>query len=146
MDIKKREKDRLVKYLDKEGLRLTPVREIVFNEVLKYHGHFASEELCRIIRLRYKKASRASVYRAIKELLEAGIIRQTAFGEKHKHYEHIYDEKHHHHARCIRCNSVIEFSCTGLEKAYESKLKTKGFEIIGHEIHFYGICKKCKHK
>jgi Fur family ferric uptake transcriptional regulator len=144
MNIKDEEKKRLRIYLEKSDLKLTPARKIVLEEVLRYHGHFTGEELCRTIKSKNEKASRASVYRAIKELLEAGIIRETAFGEKHKHYEHIYDEKHHHHARCIRCHRVVEFPCDDYGKKYEPFLKKSGFEVLGHELHFYGICKKCK--
>ncbi len=144
MDTKSREKNRLIKHLEAAELRFTPARAVVLNEVLKYHGHFAAEELCKVIKAKHLKVSRASVYRAIRELLEARIIRQTAFGEKHRHYEHVYDEKQHHHARCIKCNRVIEFPCSQNEKSYEHLLKKKGFEVIDHEIHFYGLCKSCK--
>ena len=143
MKTKYTEINKFKKYLEKQDLALTPARSIVLNEALKQHGHFATEELYKVIKSKSKKASRASVYRSIKELLEAGIIRETAFGEKHKHYEHLYDEKHHHHARCVRCNNIIEFSCNGFEKDYIKTLSKNDFKIIGHELHFYGICKNC---
>ena len=75
-------------------------------------------------------------------LLEAGVIRETAFGDKHRHFEHVYDEKPHHHAQCVRCHSFIEFPDKKEDEIYHPYLKKQGFKILGHEMHFYGICKE----
>ena len=118
----------------------------VFDTVMNMHGHFAPEEVVKICKKNKAKVSRATIYRGISELLEASIIRKTAFGEKHQHFEHLYDEKPHHHARCIRCHSIIEFSDLGEDKMYSAILKKKNFQILGHEMHFYGICQQCKNR
>ncbi len=140
------EKIRLEAYLEKAGLRLSSRREVVFEVVMRTHGHFTAEELLRDCKRKTSKVSRATVYRSIQELLEAGIIRETAFGDKHHHFEHVYDEKLHHHAQCIRCRRFIEFPDLKEDKIYRPFLECQGFEILGHEMHFYGICKKCKNK
>ena len=131
-------------YLESGGLKLTRGRGVVFNEVMRAHGHFAPEELLKQCRNKGRKISRATIYRILKELLEAGVVRETAFGEKHHHFEHLYDEKRHHHARCIRCCALIEFPDLHEEKLYNSVLERIGFSVIGHEMHFYGICQICR--
>jgi len=138
-----KEREKFKEYLTKAGLKLTNGRAIVFEEVMDAHGHFAPEELAKQCKCNNRKVSRATVYRSLHELLEAGVVRKTAFGEKHHHFEHIYDEKPHHHARCIRCGSMIEFADLGEDKVYKPILEKEGFKILGHEMHFYGICKKC---
>ncbi|MBP9853244.1 MAG: transcriptional repressor [Candidatus Omnitrophica bacterium] len=140
----KKEKNKFVRYLEDSNLRMTKGREEVFEEIMQTHGHFAAEELVRYCAKHHRKVSRATIYRSLKELREAGVIRETAFGEKHIHYEHVYDEKLHHHARCIRCGEFIELNDLGEEHRYISQLKSHGFKIIGHELHFYGFCKKCQ--
>ena len=140
------EQTKFEKYLLKFGLNLTEGRKAVFEEVMYSHGHFAAEELVKNCKINKRKVSRATIYRALRELLEAGIIRETAFGEKHHLFEHIYDEKPHHHARCIRCGTITEFPDLQEDKIYEPILENKGFTIIGHEMHFYGICKDCQNK
>ena len=141
-----KEKEKFIAYLDKAGLRLTRGRGIVFQETMHSHGHFAAEELVKQCKNNKINVSRATVYRTLHELLEAGIIRETAFGEKHHHFEHVYDEKLHHHARCIRCHDLIEFPDLKEDKVYVPYLENKGFRILGHEMHFYGICKQCQVK
>ena len=135
------EKERLKNYLSRAGLEITDGREGVFNEVMAFHGHFTAEDLVKVGK---RKISRATIYRSIKEFLEAGLIRKTAFGEKHEHYEHVYDEQLHHHARCIRCHAVIEFPCHDDDSKYIQYLRKKGFHVLGHEMHFYGICRNCR--
>jgi Fur family transcriptional regulator, ferric uptake regulator len=131
-------------YLNVEGLRFSRGRKTVFSQAIHTHGHFTAEEIAKICLQLRPPVSRATVYRILHEMLEAGIIRGTAFGDKHQHYEHLYDEKKHHHAKCIRCHQFIEFPDLGEDKLYQPILEKKGFKIIGHEMHFYGICKSCQ--
>jgi len=142
--IKAREKERskIENHLKRNGLKFSHGRKIVFQEVLNAHGHFTAEEMSKFCLKR--KVSRATVYRALRELLEAGVIRETAFGDKHHHFEHTYDERPHHHAQCIRCHKFIEFPDMKEDEIYRPFLKQQGFEVIGHEMHFYGICRECQ--
>ena len=110
------------------------------------HGHFAPEELVKQCKHNKRCVSRATIYRSLQDLLEAGIVRKTAFGEKHQNYEHIYDEKPHHHAKCLRCGVYFEFPDLGEDKIYRPILEKEGFKVLGHEMHFYGMCKKCRGK
>ena len=139
-----REKEKFNTFLNKNGQRLTQGRRAVFEEAMQAHGHFAAEELVKKCKGNRRKVSRATIYRCLHELLEAGVIRETAFGEKHHHFEHIYDEKPHHHARCIRCQKIFEFPDLQEDKIYHPLLQKQGFQILGHEMHFYGTCKECR--
>ncbi len=140
------EQKRFDRYLTESGLKSSHGRRKVFDKVMRSHGHFTAEDLVKTLAHKKHNVSRATIYRSIKELLEAGLIRKTAFGEKHDHYEHVYDEKLHHHARCIHCYSVIEFPCRHCDQPYLKYLAKDGFRILGHEMHFYGVCKKCQIK
>ena len=140
------EEGRFLEYLKKSGFKVSLGRKSVFRAVFNFHGHFTAEDLVKSCRKKKAKVSRATIYRRLRELLEAGVIRKTAFGEKHEHYEHLYDEKPHHHARCIRCHGLIEFPDLKEDKVYVPYLENKGFHILGHEMHFYGICKQCQVK
>ena len=138
------EKMKYESYLKERGLRLSKGRICVFEEVMEAHGHFAPEELVKQCVRHKRNVSRATIYRSLQELREAGIIRETAFGEKHQHFEHCYDEKLHHHARCIRCGLYIEFPDQNEEEKYIRDLEKQGFHVLGHELHIYGLCEACK--
>ena len=140
------ERAKFLGYLNKAGLRNSKGRGLVFSQVMDTHGHFTAEDLAKKFSEKKLNVSRATVYRVLRDLLEAGIIRETAFGDKHHHFEHVYDEKPHHHAQCVRCHSFIEFPDRKEDEVYHPYLEKQGFKILGHEMHFYGICKKCDNK
>ena len=140
------ERVRFLQHLSKAGLRVSQGRELVFSQVMHTHGHFTAEDLAKACIEQRLNVSRATVYRVLRDLLEAGIIRETAFGDKHHHFEHVYDENPHHHAQCVRCHHFIEFPDRKEDKVYHPYLKKQGFQILGHEMHFYGICKECREK
>jgi len=137
------EREKYSRYLERNGLRFSEGRLRVFEMVMNAHGHFSPEEILKISKECNVIVSRATIYRSIQELLESGVIRLTAFGEKHQHFEHLYDEKPHHHARCIRCGVMIEFPDQNEDTIYQLTLENQGFHILGHEMHFYGYCSKC---
>lgn len=137
------ERTRFSRYLSRAGLRVSQGREVIFDQVMRLHGHFTAEELVKECLQKKLKVSRPTVFRVLHDLLEAGIIRETAFGDKHRHFEHVYDEKPHHHAQCVRCHKFIEFPDRKEDEVYHPYLEKKGFKILGHEMHFYGICRDC---
>lgn len=139
-----KERQKFVAFLKQKGLRFTAGRDLVLMTVLNTHGHFSCEDLVKGFKQRGSSVSRATVYRSVAELMEAQIIRQTAFGTKHSNYEHVYDEQPHHHAYCIRSGKFFELPDLGEEEKYLPILKKMGFEVLGHEVHFYGISKECR--
>jgi len=85
------ERTKFLRYLAKTGRRASQGREIIFDEVMHMHGHFTAEELAKLCLKKKPKVSRPTVFRVLHDLLESGIIRETAFGDKHRHFEHVYD-------------------------------------------------------
>jgi len=140
------ERSKFLEYLNKAGRRASRGRELIFDQVMRSHGHFTAEELAKHCLQKKLKVSRPTVFRTLHDLLEAGVIRETAFGDKHRHFEHVYDEKPHHHAQCVRCHKFLEFPDREEEDVYHPYLEKKGFKVLGHEMHFYGICKECQGK
>ena len=140
------EREKFLSYLSSEGLRASRGRMLIFDTAFHLHGHFSTELLIKKLNEKKLKLSRSTVYRCIKELLSAKIIRYTAFGQKHQNYEHTYDNKVHHHAYCIKTGEYFELPDLEEEKIYLPILKKMGFELLGHEIHFYGISKKARKK
>ena len=131
-------------FLKKRQRRLTRGRRKVFELAMRTHGHFRAEDLVQKARRHDPPVSRATVYRTLKELLEAGVVRETAYGCKHTLFEHLYDEPGHHHARCVRCGFLLEFPDQGEDHIYHTFLKKHGFKVLGHEMHFYGLCRTCR--
>lgn len=135
------------KFLKERGLRLTPEREAILREVLATKGeHFEPEELHISLRQKEADVSRASVYRTIPLLIEAGIIEEVERVDKHSHYELILGREHHDHMLCLGCGKVIEFLSPEMEKLQDRLCKEHGFTGETHTLEIKGYCKKCSKK
>lgn len=96
-------------------------------------------ELYRAARTRLPRIGIATVYRAIRDLVEAGWLRPVEIPGFPARYERA-GKPHHHYFLCRSCNSLWEVQdCpTGVEQ-----LAPDGFVTEGHEITLYGLCDEC---
>ena len=85
-----------------------------------------------------------TVYRSLKELHAAGIIRQINFQHGHAHYEY-GSNKDHHHFVCNKCGKVEDIENCNLNAVIRKALKdSKDFkELTDHSFELFGICRNC---
>ena len=87
---------------------------------------------------------RATVYRAIEQLEELGLVQRIDLGGDSAAYEKVDPRgHHHHHLVCNRCGRVIPFEDEDLEKAIHSLSTRDGFSIQSHESTLRGNCADC---
>ena len=70
-------------YLRNRGLRRTPEREQVLQEIFEIHGHFDVDELYLRLRSKGSKVSKASIYRTIPLFIDCALIREVDFSDGH---------------------------------------------------------------
>jgi Fur family transcriptional regulator, ferric uptake regulator len=81
----------------------------------------------------------ATVYRALKDLVEEGWLALVDLPGEPSRYE-MAGKSHHHHFRCRTCDRVFEIAgCPANIK----QLTPRGFYLEGHEVVLYGICTAC---
>jgi Fur family ferric uptake transcriptional regulator len=81
----------------------------------------------------------ATVYRALKSLVEEGWLALVVLPGEPSRYE-VAGKAHHHHFRCRTCDRVFEIAgCPTNVK----RLTPRGFHLEGHEIVLYGRCTAC---
>ncbi len=131
-------------FIRKKGLRNTPERELIIEEIFATHDHFDVDELYLRLRRKKHKVSKPSIYRLIPYLLETGLIQEAYFEDGHLHYEHIYGHEHHCHLRCIKCGKTIEFQEKSLIRLEKKLAEKYDFSIKGHKFEVTGYCRKCK--
>lgn len=133
-----------MEYLQKEGLARTPQRKAVLQEIVQGPCHFDVEELVKTIRCKRESVSRATVYRTVGHLENAGLIRKVDFNHPHAHYELVAGVSHHEHLICEKCGHIGEFTDGPLEKRIEYMAHRHGFEITKHSVQIFGICENCR--
>jgi len=138
------EKEVLREFLRGRGLRFTPEREAILEEIASRRGHFDLEEIFEGLRRKGLKVSRASIYRTVPLLVESGIVEEVERTDKHAHYEHTFGSSHHDHMLCTGCGRVIEFLSPEMEKLQEGLCRARGFKGTGHTLEIKGLCRDCR--
>lgn len=94
--------------------------------------------------VRSVSADRATVYRQLGRLTDAGEVCEVSLGDGKKRYELA---GHHHHVVCKRCGRVekvdaqkAEFSLELVEKRIAGMVK---FKQVEHSLEFFGLCGRC---
>ena len=131
-------------FVRKKGLRNTPERETIIEEIFATHDHFDVDELYLRLKNKQKKISKPSIYRLIPYLLECGLIQEAYFEDGHLHYEQIYGHGHHCHLRCVKCGRIVEFQEDYLTTLEERLADKYGFSPQGHKFEVFGYCPECK--
>jgi len=91
------------------------------------------------------KVSRASIYRALEQLEQLGLIARVATGEGMARFERVaLGGEHHHHHVCERCGRVSPFFDEGLERAIGALAVRLPLTISGHEVQLRGRCARCR--
>ena len=130
-------------YIKEKGLRNTPERETIIEEIFAIHDHFDVDELYLRLRNKGKTISKASLYRAIPLLIDSGLIKEVFFEDGHLHYEHIYGHQHHCHLRCVSCGRIIEFADDGIRDIQARIGEKYSFAITAHRFELQGYCPQC---
>ena len=138
------EKQDFLSILRKAGYRATSQRICVLDILRTKKKPVTAQTIAEAA---YACADQATVYRVLKQLKEADIIRQVDFQHSHAHYE-LVDIKDHHHLICIECGRAEDILGCDIVSMEAAILHTaKGFaEIRRHALEFYGICNACKKK
>ena len=82
----------------------------------------------------------ATVYRALKKLVETDKVRKIELAGVPPHYE-VESGKHHHFFVCEDCQRI--FNVDGCPGGF-NKLLPEGFSMTSHEVILYGLCKNCR--
>ncbi len=81
----------------------------------------------------------ATVYRALKELVDEQVLRPVQIPGAVARYEPAH-LGHHHHFHCRGCDRVYEIeSCPGSLQG----MTPRGFRMEGHDLTIIGLCATC---
>ena len=128
----------LLAILEDKGYRATGPRRDLVRLIEKKGDSFSAEEISAEL----PGVGRATVYRTIKLLLEAGVICKLALPNAAPKYA-LARVEHHHHTICVRCGTVGEFRDATVERVVRAIGDDISGEIVGHRIEFYVTCQEC---
>lgn len=131
-------------YLASRGKKFTEERRIIVREVFESHEHFDAESLVAKLHSRGddRRVSRSTIYRTLGQLVEAGMLRKFAIGNRDV-YEHDYGYPQHDHLYCQQCGKLIEFRNDDLLRMRDQLARQHHFHPVGHRFVIYGTCAEC---
>jgi len=125
------------------GGRRSGKRDFIVQVFLRQEGHLAADELVDLIRSEDARISRATIYRTLQWMVEAGIARKVDFGEGRYRFEHSYRHPRHFHLICKTCTQSYEFLSSDIEALIEEVASARNFAARQSVLQIYGTCESC---
>src|ERR1700752_3870850 len=116
-----------VESLRPAGTKRSGKRDFIVNVFLRQEGHLSADDLVDLIRREDQRISRATVYRTLQWMVEAGIARKVDFGEGRFRFEHSYRQPRHFHLICKTCNRSYEFLSSDIEALVDKVTASRNF-------------------
>src|SRR5512132_1098323 len=130
--------------LTPDGGKRSSKREQIVNVFLRQEGHLSADDLVDLIRREDQRISRATVYRTLQWMVDAGIARKVDFGEGRFRFEHAYRHPRHFHLICKTCNQSFEFLSSDIEALIEEVAAARNFTPRQSVLQVFGTCENCR--
>jgi len=133
--------------LKSEGLKYTPERARILDEIMRRDyvggsggsgGVFEAEELMASMRGKGIRVSKATVYRTMKLLAEAGIIQQVLFDSEQAHYQLAYGTRPAGLLIDVDTKRITAIDLPELAEIRERVCRSHGLVAEGHRFVIYG--------
>ena len=141
--VQDRPQEKFREFLEIRGEKLTEPRRILVGHIFDSHKHFDADELVADLHGASRRVSRSTVYRTLRLLVEAGLLRELRLTNRTA-YEHDYGYPSHDHMHCEECNRVIEFRNDELRVLRDQIAQEHGFRPKEHRFVITGTCSDCR--
>ena len=122
--------------------RFTDQQRELVEHIFRRHSHFDADQLLENLKAANAVVSRATVYRTLTKLVDAGLLRRIEIGPKTM-YDHDYGYPAHDHLVCETCHDMIEFQHPALDDLLRQVAGQHQFQVAGHTLVARGVCGKC---
>ena len=124
---------------DGSGLRCTPQRYAVMAFLMECNRNPTAAEIFEAVNRVDPRSSRATTYNNLRDLVQAGLVREVAVEGRAARFD--AKSMRHHHFICDRCGSVEDIEWHKVPKPASGSL---GKRILREcELIFRGLCTKC---
>lgn len=123
------------------GLRVTDSRRAVV-DALRATPHASADELYKVVALSLPQTSLQSVYNALADFVDAGLVRRIEPAGRPGLFELRVDDNHHHLV-CTRCGAIEDVDCADESAPCLLPADTRGFTVDTAEVTFWGLCPAC---
>jgi Fur family transcriptional regulator, ferric uptake regulator len=126
------------------GGKRSTKRDRIVQVFVRQEGHVSADDLFERVRKEAAGIGRATVYRTLQWMVDAGIARKVDFGEGRSRFEPSYRHPRHFHLICTTCHSSSEFLSSDVESLMEEIAGARNFEATQVVVQIYGTCEQCR--
>ena len=125
--------------LGDSGLRCTPQRYAVMAFLMECNRHPTATEIYEAVNRMDPRSSRATIYNNLRDLVQAGLVREVAVEGRAAQFD--AKGMPHHHFVCDRCDTVEDVEWYDVPRPASRAL---GKRVLREwELIFRGLCTKC---
>lgn len=133
--------ERLQAYYQRQGMRRTGQRETIVDAAFASEEHFTADDLWERARAKDPHTARATVYRTIAMLVDAGLLREIDLGQDKSCYDpNFFGRPNHNHLVCVDCGRVIEFEDSHIEVLNDCLTRRLGFRPSRQSLRIEACC------
>jgi Fur family ferric uptake transcriptional regulator len=126
------------------GGKRSSKRDRILGVFLRQEGHLTADELSDLVHREDRQIGRATVYRTLQWMVDAGIARKVDFGEGKSRFEPSYRHPRHFHLICTTCHRTSEFLSSDVEVFVEEVAAARNFTPAQTVVQIYGTCEECR--
>ena len=124
---------------DGSGLRCTSQRYALMAFLMEHNSHPTAAEIFEGVNRLDPRSSRATTYNNLRDLVEAGLVREVAVEGRAARFD--AKGMRHHHFICDRCGNVEDLAWYDVPKPASRSLGKRMLREC--ELIFRGLCGKC---
>ena len=125
--------------LEGSGLRCTPQRYAVMAFLMEHSGHPTAPEIFEAVNRLDPRSSKATIYNNLRNLVEAGLVREVAVEGRAARFD--AKGARHHHFICDRCGNVEDIEWYDVPRPGSRSL---GKRVLREcELIVRGLCTNC---
>jgi Fur family transcriptional regulator, ferric uptake regulator len=132
-----------INFFKDKKLRLSHPRLLIYQELSDTKTPLSPQELYQILLKKQKRIGLTSIYRSLDLFESLGMVFKIINGSSMK-YKLCEIEDHHHHIICKACGNVVELNFCDISDWSKKVTESTGYQVIDHQLNFYGFCKACK--
>jgi Fur family transcriptional regulator, peroxide stress response regulator len=131
--------DAIRRSLEGSGLRCTPQRYAVMALLMDQNSHPTAAEIFKAVNRVDPRSSRATTYNNLRDLVQAGLVREVALEGRAARYD--AKGMRHHHFICDKCGNVEDIEWYDVPRPARRFLGKR--VVREYELNFRGLCTQC---
>ncbi len=123
--------------LKAEGLKYTPERAAVLDAIVRFESVFEPDRVVAAVRNSGMRVSKATVYRTLKLLQDAGVIQRVLFDEEQSFYQLVYADAPGDVLVRLDSKEAVPIRIPELKPLLEKVCAAAGLRLKGHRLHIF---------